>query len=611
MRGRNLGMFLACSLLVWAQDRPKGSLAMENPDASAVQSLHQSLQTSFKVIYVAEGGVYVDGGRHAGLAEGTKLVIRVSPSAVAKGSPHAGNAATVQDAAANAEDSANGIVAELKVVSSAETSAVCEVESSHRAIVVGDVASLPQDEAERMVQEHALGSSRQYPVIVSFTEGDPLDEEVRDTIPRPPSPEVNRARGRFGIDYSGITTPGPFPTSSNQIGFVIRTDITRVNGTNWNLSGYWRGRFSSQSSSSQTTIQDLMNRTYHLSMTYANPNSAWVAGFGRMYLPWAPSLDTIDGGYFGRRIAQGTTAGIFAGSTPDPTSWSYNPNRRLAGTFVNFDGGDYEALKYSSTAGFGISTVGWTIDRPFVFTENAIEYQRNFSIYHSFQVDAPRTGPNMPSVGPGISASFLTVRYSPYSKLSFDLNHTYFRDVPTYDPQLIGTGLLDKYLFQGVSGGVRYELPNFTHFADGITLYTDLGRSSASNDAKSSWNTLFGATINKVWFTGIRADVRYSKFDSAFAQGSYRALSLSRYFHDQLRWEVQAGTEGFVSPFAATGRSHFLNTSLEMNVGTRLFVEGGLTLERGGSRDYNQWYTTLGYRFDNREHHKEAAIAKP
>jgi len=46
-------------------------------------------------------------------------------------------------------------------------------------------------------------------------------------------------------------------------------------------------------------------------MNYDNPDSHWVAGFGRMYLPWAVSLDTIDGGYVGRRLGRGATVGVF------------------------------------------------------------------------------------------------------------------------------------------------------------------------------------------------------------------------------------------------------------------------------------------------------------
>ena len=97
--------------------------------------------------------------------------------------------------------------------------------------------------------------------------------------------------------------------TSSDVGFVFRGDITRIGGTYWNLSGYWRGRITQTSAASAQTLQNLINRTYHLSLTYDNPNSNLVAGVGRLYLPWAPSLDTIDGGYFGLQAHKGRDAG--------------------------------------------------------------------------------------------------------------------------------------------------------------------------------------------------------------------------------------------------------------------------------------------------------------
>jgi hypothetical protein len=319
-----------------------------------------------------------------------------------------------------------------------------------------------------------------------------------------------------------------------------------------------------------------------------------VAGVGRLYLPWATSLDTIDGGYFGRRVGKRVTAGLFGGSTPDPTSWSYNPDRRLAGTFVNFEGGSFDAVRYTSTAGFGISTLKWTIDRPFVFLENTISYKRYLSIYHSLQVDKPRGNPDVPTPGAGISRSFFTVRLQPTERLAFDINHNYFRDIPTFDLNLVGTGLLDKALFQGVSAGVRVEP------IKKIFLYTDLGSSTHSGDAKSSWNQLYGITFADIPRTGLRADLHYSKFSSSFAQGNYTALSLSRSFAENMRLEAMIGKQAFTSTFTQDNGSKFINLSLDADIGSHYFAQGGYTLNRGGLQNYDQWFISLGYRFDNR-----------
>ncbi len=565
------------------------ALALLSVVASAVIPAHgqtpeQEMRVTFQVRYVTADAVYIDGGHSSGLAEGMALVIKAPSQAAPSSTP-------LTAPPASDDGTEAGIVARLKVVSVAETSAVCEVVSATRPLAPGDIAALPDIEVQALVARHALSSTRAYPAVVSFSEGDPLDEEVRDAVPHPPLPEVNMARGRFGFDYSSLHGAGG--VSASTLGLVIRADITRINGTYWNLRGYWRGRLDSRSSSAQPTLQDLIDRTYHLSLTYDNPGSRWVMGFGRMYLPWASSLDTIDGGYFGRRLSSTATAGVFAGTTPDPTSWNYSVDRRIAGSFISFTGGDYDRVHYTSTFGGGISTLKWTIDRPFVFGENDLAYHHRVELFHSFQVDQPRVAPGTPAIGAGLARSFFTVRVQANPHVSFDLNHTYFRDVPTFDPQLIGTGLLDKTLFQGFSVGAR------TEWAHHISVYSEVGRSTATGDTRGSLNTMFGVSKGQIWKTGLRADFHFSRFNNSFAQGSYRSFSLSRAFGESLTGEVQFGTQSFISPFSKDNGGRFVNAHADVNLGARYFLEGGLTLSRG-AQPYTQWYTMLGYRFDNR-----------
>src|SRR4029077_2757109 len=110
---------------------------------------------------------------------------------------------------------------------------------------------------------------------------------------------------KIGCYYSGGARHDNGGGVSLNAGLVIRTDITRINGTYWNLSGFWRGRLSNRSSVGQNTLQDLINRTYTIGLTYDNPRSNGWAGCGRLSLPWATSLDTIDGGYVGRKLSGG------------------------------------------------------------------------------------------------------------------------------------------------------------------------------------------------------------------------------------------------------------------------------------------------------------------
>jgi AMIN domain len=557
------------------------AIAESQAEASAPPQPNLDVRVAFQVKYVAEGVTYLDGGQNDGLGEGMKLV--VTDADPFSGRPTSDHSQTIAD---------------LEVVSSAQTSSVAAIRSTTRGIKVGDWAYLSFEDRQSLVTKRSLSSTRVYPVVVTFTEGDPLDEDARVEVPRPPLPEINRSRGRIGFDYSGIAGHGATAGSSSSLGLMLRADITRIHGTYWNLSGYWRGRLSSQSAFGQQTLQDLINRTYHMQLAYDNPNSRWVAGFGRLYLPWATSLDTIDGGYFGRRVGAKATAGIFAGSTPDPTSWNYSLDRHIAGAFVNFEGGSYDDVHYTSTSGLGIDTRKWKIDRPFVFFENDVSYKRYLSIYHSLQADSPAGNPAVAAPGAGIGRSFLTVRIAPAKRLEFDLNHTYFRDLPTYDPQLVGTGLLDKYLFQGFSAGVRVEAMK------NIWVYTTLGRSSRSGDAKASLNQLYGVTFGKLPM-GVHTDVHYSVFNSSFGSGSYESLSLSRELHENLRFELLGGRQSFGSSLIAGNKSaSFVTGSFEAALGRNYFAQSGYTWSRGSLQSYDQWFLTFGYRFDSKSKRK-------
>lgn len=564
-------------------------LVMILPIKSPAQEIAD--KTVFRIKYIAEGAVYLEGGRAAGLHEGQKLIVKrnVAPPVNEPGQPSI--------------PPPSGVIAELEVISVAASSAVCEITSSTEPPEVGDLARIPPEvvvEQKKEERQQRLVGGREYPQLITFNTSDPVQEEARAAIPRPRSPEIDRIRGRIGVEYSSILSSNTPPSTSSEIGMVVSVDMTRVLGTHWDFQGYWRGRFTTLSGSAvPATISDLINRTYTLSLQYHNPESPWVAGGGRLYLPWATSLDTIDGGYVGRKFGEHVTAGVFGGSTPDPTSYDYNPDGKLGGTFLNYQGGSFDDIHYSTTFGVALSAIGWQATRQFVFSETSISYKRKLALYDAMEIDAPHTsvvsststsGPTSSSTG-GLNRSYVTLRYQPHPRLELDLNDTYFRDFPTFDPLLIGTGLLDRYLFQGLSGGARVNLP------ENISIYTNLGQSFRTGDAANSWNQLYGITLGEIWRTGLRADLRYSKFGSAFGSGDYKAISLSRAIRDNLQWDLQGGFENLVSTLTQTSQTHFINTYLDWTPGRLLFFQGGYNWQRGGTMNYDQFLFMVGKRF--------------
>ena len=537
----------------------------------------------FRVKYVADGSLYIDAGRNANLQEAMKLsLVNPPPDGV------------VSDAV---RFRGYEHIAELKVVSVADSSAVCEIVSSNGEIKVGQLAFLTPDSVVERRQAVEATEEEQYPIVMTFTYGDPLEEEIRTVQEQKQLREspVGRVRGRIGIDYGGIHEAGGL--NSKQVGLSISSDISNIGRTYWNFKGYWRGNMNVSSSTppgaNTTTLTDLLNRTYQIGLFYQSPYSPVTIGVGRLFLPWAPSLSTIDGGYLGRKITRLATVGFFAGSTPDPSSWSYNPNQHIAGTFVNFEAGDFEHTRFYSTAGVAVTSIQWKVARQFAFFENNLSWKRYMTLYSSLQADEARTSP-LPNGGSnptGISQSYSSLHFQPFHHLGFGVNHNYFRSLPTYDPRLLGTGLLDQYLFQGFSGDVRVELVKH------ISVYASLGRSKATSDKKNSLNQAFGITLPNLLRTGLLADVHYSKFNSSFGSGKYTSVSLSKNLTDSFRLQLLGGHQTFDSSFTNNNHSNFVNAVADWNVGPRYFVEGNFGWYRGTNMNYQQWSTVFGYRF--------------
>jgi hypothetical protein len=538
--------------------------------------------TVFRVKYVGDGTAYIEAGRNADLQDGMKLSVVEAPpdGVIGEGIQYRGYQH----------------VAELLVSSVSDSSAVCDIVTVNGELKVGQAAFLAPESVLTRHQAELAADDDKYPIVMTFTSGDPLDEEIREVRENKETQlsPMQRMRGRIGFNYGNTSESGGF--TSRQMGLVLDADMQNIGGSYWNFVGAWRGNMGSSSTNlpgaGTQTLTDLVNRTYRIGFTYQNPYSPVTIGVGRLFVPWAPSLSTLDGGYLGRKIARRATLGFFGGSTPDPSSWSYNPDQHIAGTLVNVEYGSFDHFRMYSTAGLALTSIQFKVARQFAFFENTWSWKHYISFYNSLQADEARTSPlvNGGSNPTGVSQSYSTLHFQPIKLFGFGVNHNYFRTLPTFDPRLLGTGLLDKFLFQGFSGDVRLDLPKH------IGLFASLGKSKTTTDKKSSLNQAYGISFGNIWKTGIFADAHYSKFNSSFGSGKYTALSLSKSLTDALRVQVYGGHQVFDTTLSNNTNSNFVNGVVDWNVGARYFLEGNFGWYHGTSLSYTQWSSVFGYR---------------
>jgi len=528
-------------------------------------------RTVFSVRYVAQGAVYIDAGSADGIVAGMIVEIsRLEPGAAAID---------------------RKTVATAVVTAVASVSALCELRSKMLEPANGDEARLSDADEMSRVRADVNQGRRHYLQVLEFTDGDPLEDELRAYVPRPPLEEVNRLRGRIAFERTAILDHDSPAASNSENGAVVRIDWSRIGGTYWTLTGYWRGSITSTQSASQTTLLDLMNRTYQIGLFYANPNSPWKFGVGRLILPWASSLGAIDGGYAARKVARKVTVGIFAGTNPDPTQWNYAPNRQTTGSFVNYETGSYDGVHWSSTAGIAFSRVNWRPERQYVFVENNYSIGRTFSIFQTAQADYLNPKLMNGATGARLSQSFITLRYMPRRRISFDVSDNYFRGVPTFDTRLIGTGLLDQYLFTGISGGVRVEATG------NLIVNATFGNSRRNGDTSHAVNQAYGVAWKRLPILDLRFDARYSSYSSSFGSGSYESAGFTRELSENLRLQFEGGVENTQSVYTSQTRARFFNSMIDWQLGRHYFVMGSWLNYRGLSQNYDQISISLGYRF--------------
>lgn len=184
-------------------------------------------QNIFRVKYVSEGAIYLDGGSNFGLQEGTLLhIVHADP-----------DGGTTESVRFQGQEP----LADVRIFSVADSSAAAEIIKSREDLTVGDIAYLDVQSIHAREDKINAAESENYPVVVTFSYGDPLDEEIRAATvsEKVGAPIENQIRGRIGLDFGYLAEPGG--VSSRQTGLLIDADISRIGGTHWNFKGYWRG----------------------------------------------------------------------------------------------------------------------------------------------------------------------------------------------------------------------------------------------------------------------------------------------------------------------------------------------------------------------------------
>ncbi|MFQ5444787.1 MAG: hypothetical protein ACE5EK_09240 [Nitrospinales bacterium] len=255
--------------------------------------------------------------------------------------------------------------------------------------------------------------------------------------------------------------------------------------------------------------------------------------------------------------------GVAGGSQPGLRNSALQTSEQKFGFFLNFEKGDYQTQRISSTVAFSGTYHDGTNSREFVYLQNNFWMSKKFSVYQTVEVDFNRGWKqDYSDRSMQFSNFFISSRYSPADFISINLSYDTRKAVRVYETRSIPDSLFDETARRGFHSGVTFRLPHR------IRLSGNLGIRLRQGELKNTTSASGALTIRQVFNTWATLNARVAYFSTMFSKG-YRP-------YVSMRFPIKRG--------------------LAINVGG-----GSYIYETGGDRSYDNWLETNGYYRVNRK----------
>jgi hypothetical protein len=516
-------------------------------------SIHAE-ELRFSVTYRSSGGVYIDGGRLAGLQVGDRLKV------VASGA----------------------MVAELEVVFVADRSASCRVVQESRAVEVGDVAVI---EKERPTEPEEITVAPSAPAVQAVT-------PVLSTGQQPGERPWARVAGSVSVGWGRS-----FDRTESAYDFEQR--YLRLNLSARDLGGR-PFRFDVRLRSRQdlrhwtpavedVPRQERRDRLYALSLSYDPPEGRARFAVGR--LGSGPvAIGFLDGALGELRVAGPLRVGGFFGTRSEVQGGDLDEPGLKYGGFLSLRpgaGGAWDAVAVGVR-----ETAGDSVSREYVGFQGRYA-SGAFATWQWLELDLNRDWREAASEQ-AVQLSNLSVagsyRFSPSASVA--LSYDRHRNFRTAETRSIPEELFDHLLRQGL----RASLDVTSRSGLGVSGFFGVRQREEQADGAYS----YGGSLRHGNLFGSR--VTLSLDGAGFSNGTTTGLQgrayLGRSFasaHAALAYGLtRYSIDGTIEP---TRLNQYLRFSLRLELPKRFWLLGEVEEGRGDDLDGLRVDVALGYRF--------------
>jgi len=442
----------------------------------------QTPPLSAKVTYLSVGTVYVSAGRGSGVVDSTLLY------AVA----------------------GKDTVAVLKVFAVSSKSSACTVMSSKRDVAVGDLVvgmvpqtekkevlvSMPRDTVRGMLQRgdapgRGLGSREEPPALVLQGRA-----SIQNLSVMYENTDYNLHQPGIVLSLRGVARDLPIKVE------VYGNIRTLSRGTASPFSG---------SATNETRI-------YRFSFEYDDKTN--VITLGRILPQYAPSIGSIDGVSYSRRLGS-FVAGGSIGFQPTPRQQGVSTDTRKLALFGQFQ--TREPIDLSFTTAYARTYLYSQLDREAVsFMVNAFTMD-GLSFYGYGDVDIRKKVDDSFDVSPALSTAIIGVNYRVADFLTLGLGADASRPIyPFSSIQMLADSVLDRKLRSGATFSINATM------GYGLGVYNSFTPRSLDGPLGDDYTNSSSLYLSNAFASGVMIRMLFTLSSNSMTSGMGYGVNLQR-----------------------------------------------------------------------------------
>ncbi|MFQ5823038.1 MAG: hypothetical protein ACE5JB_03185 [bacterium] len=480
----------------------------------------------------------------------------------------------------------NRVIGKLLVENIAKQSSACKLLVQKQTIKQGDsVTIFVRILNDETIDEKSNVQKNRKPERISKSA-----QNDRRSSRRSKKRNVNRIKGRFGLQSIWFDDMGNSNFDYHQLALRTKLKVEQFFGLPMQLRFRWRSRAHTRERVLSHDISDSewTHYVYELGLVYDHNDSPYEFGFGRILSRQIRGLGYIDGGLFSIKMNNLFRFGLAGGTQPSLRDSHFQTEEQKFGIFLNFERGEYQTQRISSTIAFSGRYHGGEVSREFIYMQNNFWKGMKFSIYQTVELDFNRGWKQENGKSKlQLSNFYISTRYRPFDFLSLTFSYDARKNIRVYETRSIPDSLFDETTRQGLHTGIILRLTNR------IRLSGNFGIRFRKGNLKNTLSASGALRVRNIFQTWATFNARFSYFSTMFTKGYRPTVNIRIPVLRNLSFNLgggsyiyQTGSLMTNSNWLETDGYYRINRWLFMNFGYRLFLDnrlksGRLFLETG------------------------------